>query len=137
MEILEILKDYGLPVATGLAGWWAGRPREKADIDSTNIDSAKKVLEMSEDIAERLQAQLVKSDEVIEALKEKFKIELEQGNTCRKALKKVQEELSEWKSIAERQNIELEALRTEIRELRKIIEEHEKANSSTRNMHAN
>lgn len=45
MEAWEIVRDFGLPVLTGVAGWWAGRPKEKADIDTTNVENAKKLFD--------------------------------------------------------------------------------------------
>lgn len=141
----QFLQEYVLPnlwgALVGVIGslwlWIKGKPKEQIEKDGGIVDNAKKVLEMSEDIAERLEKQLLQSDEVITQLKEKLRIELEETNNCRKALRAIKIELAEWKRVADEQKIELEALREECRLLRLAIQQNEKDNPISDDLHLN
>lgn len=140
----QFLQEHILPNIWGAVAatvgalwfWWRSKPKERIENDGGIVDNAKKVLEMSEDIAERLEKQLISSDGVIQALKEKLQIAIEGENTCKKALKAIKEELYNFKVLFEEQRIELDALKDECRLLRKAIEQNE--NIITNNsLHAN
>lgn len=111
--------------------WIRSKPKERIEQDGGIVDNAKKVLEMSEEIAERLEAQLLASDAVIVALKEKLRLELDETNACKKALKAVREELEEWRTVAQNQRIEIDALKEECRLLRITIEKYENSSNTT------
>lgn len=140
----NFIQEYVMPnlwgALVGVIGslwlWFKGRPKERIEKDGGIVDNAKKVLEMSEDIAERLEAQLLASDAVIAALKEKLRLELDETNSCKKALKAVREELQEWKNVAETQRIEIDALKEECRLLRVTIEKYENTGNNT-DLHLN
>ena len=119
--------------------WWRSKPKEKIEHDGGIVDNAKKVLEMSEDIAERLEKQLMASDGIIAALKEKLQIALEGENTCKKALKAIKQEYANFQLLFHDQKIELDALREECRLLRLAIEgkENEKNTATDSDLHLN
>jgi len=117
--------------------WWRSKPKERIENDGGIVDNAKKVLEMSEDIAERLEKQLIASDGVISALKEKLQIAIEGENTCKKALKAIKEEYANFKKLFEEQRIELDALKEECKLLRIAITENEKTTTINNDLHLN
>lgn len=106
MDLLEIFKDYGLPVVTGIAGWWAGRPKEKAEIDTTNVDNAKKLYDEYKELVELQKAQNLEKENTIAELRGVISTledtigrlndtieELKEDNySCKKALKAIMEE---------------------------------------------
>lgn len=103
-------------------GYFRSIPKERIENDGGIVDNAKKVLEMSEDIAERLEKQLLASDGVIQALKEKLQLAIENENTCQKALKAIKQEYANFQLLFHDQKIELEALKGECKRLREAIE---------------
>lgn len=135
----HFLQEYVLPNIWGaLAGivgtvwlWWTKKPQAKVEQDGGIVENAKKVLEMSEDIADRLQKQLIASDEVIFQLKEKLRISIQEENSCKKTMQAIALELQHFKSLAEEQRVELEALREECHLLRLAIQENESKNISS------
>ena len=144
----EFLQDYVLPNMSAIWGALFGaiaaiwgyiriKPKEKLDNEGGNLENAKKSLEISERIADRLEKQLESSDSIIEQLKEKLLLALEEENTCKKALKAIREELAQFKVLFEQQKHELDGLKDECRLLRLTIEENEKNNTITDNLHAN
>ncbi|MDX3917466.1 MAG: hypothetical protein QHC79_28250 [Pseudosphingobacterium sp.] len=89
-KILSDIWPFLLSSATALIGWWTGRPKQKVEIESGEVDNASKVLEMSGRIADRLEAQLAKSDEVIAALKKTIIQMSHEGEACRKRAAQLQ-----------------------------------------------
>lgn len=141
----NFIQDYVLPNLWGaLVGaigalwvYFREKKKESVETDGGIVDNAKKVLEMSEDIAERLEKQLIQSDEVITQLKEKLRIAIEEENACKKAMKAVKRELEEFKKLADEQRVELLSLREECRLLRIAIQENEKDNTIGDGLHLN
>ncbi|GGH24570.1 hypothetical protein FAZ19_16330 [Sphingobacterium alkalisoli] len=142
----EFIQEYILPnlwgaLVGGIGAIWVyirSKPRERIEQDGGIVDNAKKVLSMSEDIAERLEKQLIASDGVIQALKEKLRIAIEGENTCKKALKAIKEEYANFQLLFHDQKIELQALREECRLLRLAIETKENENNNIGdNLHLN
>lgn len=141
----QFIQEYILPnlwgalvgVVASLWMWFKGRPKEQIEKDGGIVENAKKVLSMSEDIAQRLENQLKQSDEVITQLKEKLRLEIEETNNCKKALRAVKTELVEWKRVADEQKVELVALRQEIELLRLAIKENEKSTDIDDSLHLN
>ncbi|MGA6117416.1 hypothetical protein [Sphingobacterium anhuiense] len=141
----QFLQEHVLPNLWGALAaivgaiwlWWRSKPKERIENDGGIVENAKKVLEMSEGITDRLEKQLEASDGIITALKEKLQIAIEGENTCKKALKAIKEEYSNFKKLFNEQRIEVEALKEECRLLRITIENNEKTDLTTDNLHAN
>jgi len=141
----QFLQEHVLPNLWGALAtvggaiwlWWRSKPKERIENDGGIVENAKKVLEMSEGITDRLEKQLEASDGIITALKEKLQIAIEGENTCKKALKAIKEEYSNFKRLFNEQRIEVEALKEECRLLRITIENNEKTDSITNNLHSN
>ncbi|GGH28239.1 hypothetical protein FAZ19_19675 [Sphingobacterium alkalisoli] len=141
----QFLQEYVLPNLWGalvglISTVWVyvrGKKKESVETDGGIVDNAKKVLEMSEDIAERLEKQLIASDGVIQALKEKLKMAIEGENTTKKELIAVREEYANFQLLFHDQKIELEALREECRLLRQAIEQNEKSTNIDNDLRLN
>ena len=137
----QFVQEYVLPnlwgalvgVVASLWMWFKGRPKEKIEKDGGIVENAKKVLEMSEDIAERLEKQLLASDGVISALREKLQIAIESENACKKALKAIKQEYANFQVLFNDQKIELDALREECKRLRLAIENKENEDNNINN----
>jgi chromosome segregation ATPase len=116
MDIWEAIKDYGLPIVTGVAGWWAGKPKVKAEIDTTNVDNAKKLydeykelveiqkshnLEKENTIAE-LRGVISMLEETIGKLNDTIEELKEDNHSCKKALKAITEERNKLQQEVEK-----------------------------------
>lgn len=130
---------WGAIVAIVGAIWMWIRTKKKEGIENDGgiVDNAKKVLEMSEDIAERLEKQLESSDGIIAALKEKLRLAIESDNTCQKALKAIREEYSNFQILFNEQKVEIEALKEECKLLRLTIEANENGKHINDGLHLN
>lgn len=139
MTTWEVIREFGLPVATGVAGWFVGRPKEKAEIDTTNVDNAKKLYDEWEGIADREKIRNQEHENTIAELRgvisalegtvKALNIAIDSLNTdnhaCKSALSKI---------MAER-----DILQQEVIKLREILErkENEKTDTSnTNNLHS-
>ncbi|SMG32504.1 hypothetical protein [Sphingobacterium psychroaquaticum] len=136
-HVLPNLWGGGVAVISAVWFWYRSKPKEKIENDGGIVDNAKKVLEMSEDIAERLEKQLLAADEVILQYKEKLRIALENENTCQKALKAMRQEYEKFKNLFEEQRVELEALKDECRLLRITLEKNGKSDIIPNDLRAN
>lgn len=123
MNIWEILREFGLPVGTGIVGYIAGKPKRKIELDGGQVENANKVLAMYENIAERLQGQLNKSDEVISTLKETIITLQSREETCKKTLEELQKEYDSLVKTCDQQHRELTQLRKDISKLKGIVNE--------------
>lgn len=139
MDLLDILKDYGLPVVTGIAGWWAGKPKEKAEIDTTNVDNAKKLYDEYKELVELQKAQNLEKENTIAELRGVISTledtigrlndtieELKEDNhSCKKALKAITEERNK--------------LQKEVEKLKALLEgqENEKIDNISDSLHLN
>lgn len=123
MTIWEILREFGLPVGTGVVGYIAGKPKRKVELDSGQVENANKVLAMYENIAERLQGQLNKSDEVISSLKDTIVALRDREETCKKTLRELQKEYDRLVKTCDQQHRELTQLRKDISKLKEIVNE--------------
>lgn len=132
-QILPNLWGAIVGVVGVIWGYFRSMPKERIEKDGGIVENAKKVLEMSEDIAERLEKQLLASDGVISALREKLQIAIESENTCKKALKAIKEEYANFQLLFHDQKIELDALRDECKRLRLAIENKENEGNNINN----
>lgn len=123
MTIWEILREFGLPVGTGVVGYIAGKPKRKVELDSGQVENANKVLAMYENIAERLQGQLNKSDEVISSLKDTIVALRDREEACKKTLRELQKEYDRLVKTCDQQHRELTQLRKDISKLKEIVNE--------------
>lgn len=134
MTIWEILREFGLPVGTGVVGYFAGKPKRKIELDGGQVENANKVLAMYENIAERLQGQLNKSDEVISSLKDTIVALRDREETCKKTLEELQKEYDRLVSTCDQQHKELTRLRKDIATLKELINEN--TNTTSDSLHA-
>lgn len=141
--MIEFIDQHVLPhlwgglVALVSAIWfyYRSKPKEKIENDGGIVDNAKKVLEMSEDIAERLEKQLLAADEVIVQYKERLRIALENENKCQRALKAIRGEYGDFKKLFEEQRVQLDAIKEKCRLLRTTLEKDEKIDVVRRARH--
>jgi len=125
MSIWEILREFGIPIGTGVVGFIAGRPKRKIEHDGGQIENANRVLAMYENIAERLEGQLNKSDAVISSLKDTIVTLREREDTCKKALRDLQNEYDRLVATCDQQHRELSTLRVDIARLKGAINQGE------------
>lgn len=111
MEITEILEKFGIPVATGVAGWWAGRPKTKVEIEATNIDSAGKVIDKWAGYTERLESNIGKLSDIIDDLKDALQLARDENLACKSSLLKLQVEYDSLLKLYNELNEELKSIK--------------------------
>lgn len=107
MEILDILKDFGIPVGTGLIGYFTGRPREKADIEGVQVDNAGKVIDKWSGYSERLERNIEQLSGVIDDLRDALTMAKDEQLACKKSLDKLQNEYDKLLRLYEDLKMEL------------------------------
>lgn len=108
MEVLDVLIQIGTPIATGIAGWWAGRPKTKVEIEATSVDNAGKVIDKWEGYADRLEKNIETLKSVIDELNEALKMANDEKVACGKALMKLQEEYNDLMRLYNEMQTEFE-----------------------------
>ena len=111
MEITEILEKFGIPIATGVAGWWAGRPKTKVEIEATNIDSAGKVIDKWAGYTERLESNIGKLSDIIDDLKEALQLARDESLACKSSLLRLQNEYDSLLKLYNELNEELKNIK--------------------------
>lgn len=137
MDILEILKDYGLPIATGVGGWWAGRPREKAEIDTTNVDNAKKLYDEWEGIADRERQRSKEHENTISELRGVISTLEGTVSALNLAIESLKSDNHSCKVALNKIMVERDILQNEVIKLREILERKEHETSTDLNLDIN
>lgn len=121
----KLFSDILVPVITtvvgALIGWLSGRSKEKSLIRAGEIENAAKVLEMSERIANRLEAQLARQMDTINELNTTINNLQRTANESQEQLEVVQYEYKKLKGMYNDQVVELDALRSECAELKAFV----------------
>lgn len=111
MEIIEILKDFGVPVCTGIAGWLVGRPREKADIEAVQVDNAGKVIDKWSGYSERLERNIEQLSGIIDDLRDALTMAKDEKLACKRSLELLQIEYDKLLKLYEELKMELADIR--------------------------
>lgn len=107
MEILNALKDFGIPVATAIAGWLAGRPKEKVDIEAAQVDNAGKVIDKWSGYSERLEKNIEQLSGIIDDLREALNMAKDEKLACKRSLEMLQIEYDKLLRLYEELSKEL------------------------------
>lgn len=106
MTVWEILREFLVPVGTGVAGYFVGKPRMRAEIDSTNIENSKQLFAEYKELVEMRKMQGLEHENTISELRSVISTledtisrlndtidDLKDDNySCKKALKAIMEE---------------------------------------------
>lgn len=112
MEILDILKDFGLPIGTGMIGYFTGKPRSKADTEGVHVDNAGKVIDKWSGYSERLEKNIEQLSNVIDDLRDALTMAKDEGLACRQSLNKLQTEYDKLLKLYEDLKMELDSITT-------------------------
>lgn len=115
MEVVEILEKIGIPVATGIAGWWAGRPKTKVEVEAVSVDSAGKVIDKWAGYTERLEENIDKLSNIIEGLKDALQLAKDEKLACHQSLMKLQAEYDSLLKLYNDLNDELKEIKKDNR----------------------
>lgn len=113
MTTWDLIREVGLPLATGIAGWWAGRPKEKVELEATSVDNAGKVIDKWEGYADRLEKNIEQLRSIIEELNDALKLANDEKVACGKALLKLQTEYDELSQLYNEMLKEFERIKNE------------------------
>ena len=113
MEVLDLVRDFGFPMVTGVAGWWAGRPKAKVEVEATSVDNAGKVIDKWEGYADRLEKNIEQLRAVIEELNDALKLANDDKVACGKSLLKLQLEYDELMQLYHEMQKELDRVKNE------------------------
>lgn len=69
MDIIDLLREFGIPIATGVIGYISGKPKEKADISTINVDNSGKLMDRWRQIADNEKQRAEDLEETISELK--------------------------------------------------------------------
>lgn len=121
--ISELLIPTVTAILTATITFFATRKKQGVEIEGGEIENASKVLEMSERITERLEAQLVRSDEVIHSLKETIITLRKEEGVCRDKIKALQADCKKYEDLYKDQLKEVDQLKMDIDSLRILLKE--------------
>lgn len=123
----QFLSELLIPTITAIVAsiitFISTRTKEKVEIEGGEIENASKVLDMSERIATRLEAQLIKSDEVIHALKDTIITLQADDSACREKVVSLQMDCEKYERLYLEQKNEVEQLRKDCDALRVLLQE--------------
>lgn len=139
MTTWEIIREFGLPIATGVAGWLVGRPKEKAEIDATNVDNAKKLYDEWQGIADREKLRSTEHENTISELRGVISALEGTVSALNMAIESLNTDNHACKSALSKIANERDILQQEVIKLREILErkENEKDNTIDINLHPN
>ncbi len=69
-NLFSDLWPFLLSALTGISGWIAASPKQRVELESSNLENAQKVIDMWRETTARLEEQLVKSDSIANSLKD-------------------------------------------------------------------
>jgi CII-binding regulator of phage lambda lysogenization HflD len=72
MLTLEVLLQYGSPIATMLIGWLLGLKVQKAQVKANELDNVQQAITIWRGLAEDLEAKLTGSDQKVNELSERL-----------------------------------------------------------------
>ncbi|AIM37363.1 hypothetical protein KO02_12170 [Sphingobacterium sp. ML3W] len=139
MEILDVLERFGLPVGSFVGGWLAGRPKQKADIDTTNVDNAKKLFDEYKDLADREKQRGTEHEKTIGDLRSVISTLEDTVSALNGAIDSLKTDNHACKSALKRIRDERDILQNEVVKLREILErkQNEKTDIIIDNLHPN
>lgn len=113
MELLEVLEKLIIPVATALAGYFVGRPKQQAEVEATNVENAGKVIEKWEGYANRLEKDIEQLRAIIEDLNEGLRLANDDRVACTKTLADLQGKYDDLMKLYNVLQLELKRIKDE------------------------
>lgn len=113
MELLEILEKLIVPLVTAIAGYLVGRPKQRAEVEATNVDNAGKVIDKWESYASRLEKDIEHLRAIIEDLNAGLKLANEERIACSKTLAALQVKYDDLMKLYSELQIELKKVKNE------------------------
>ncbi|WP_433863075.1 hypothetical protein [Sphingobacterium thalpophilum] len=113
MELLEILEKLIVPLVTAIAGYLVGRPKQRAEVEATNVDNAGKVIDKWESYASRLEKDIEHLRAIIEDLNAGLKLANEERIACSKTLTALQVKYDDLMKLYSELQIELKKVKNE------------------------
>lgn len=113
MDLQDIIKTIVIPLFSGIAGYFVGKPREKAEIEGVAVRSASDVIDKWGGYADRLENNIEQLSKVIDDLREALKLAKDEKLACQKSLEKLQKEYEELLNLYNALSVELERMRSE------------------------
>lgn len=119
-----MLEKLMIPAA-GIAGWIAGRPKEQAEIDTTNLDNAKKLYQEYKDLADREKARGMEHEKTIGDLRSVISTLEDTVSALNSAIDSLKTDNHACKSALSKIMAERDILQNEVEKLREILERKE------------
>jgi predicted nuclease with TOPRIM domain len=113
MELLELVERFGTPLITGIVGYLVGRPKQKAEVEATNVENAGKVIDKWVSYADRLEKNVEQLRAAIAELNEALEMVNEEKAACAKTLAKLQIEYDNLKKLYDEVQLELRRIKNE------------------------
>ncbi|MGA6116857.1 hypothetical protein [Sphingobacterium anhuiense] len=113
MELIELLERFGAPLITGICGYLVGRPKQKAEVEATNVENAGKVIDKWASYADHLEKNIEQLRAAIEELNEALELVNDEKAFCAKTLTKLQIEYDDLKKLCNELQIELRRMKNE------------------------
>lgn len=128
MDYLEILKDWGLPIATGIGGWLAGKPREKVDIDTIKLDNTAKLMDRWKEIADNEKNRALEHEKTITDLRSVISSLEDTVSSLNTAIDNLRNDNHSCKSALKKIEAQRDLLQKEVEKLEVIIKRKEHEN---------